>query len=74
VLYLQFENHILSPLVVGKAVSLSPPATMIAALVGVSVAGVVGGLLAVPVVGAAKAVYLELRPSPAPAASPVASR
>ena len=66
VLYLQFENHILSPLVVGKAVSLSPPATMIAALVGVSVAGVVGGLLAVPVVGAAKAVYLELRPSPAP--------
>jgi predicted PurR-regulated permease PerM len=74
VLYLQFENHILSPLVVGKAVSLSPPATMIAALVGVSAAGVVGGLLAVPVVGAAKAVYLELRPSPALPVSPAGSR
>jgi predicted PurR-regulated permease PerM len=74
VLYLQFENHILSPLVVGRAVSLSPPTTMIAALIGVSAAGVVGGLLAVPVVGAAKAVYVELRPSPAPAPSPAGSR
>jgi predicted PurR-regulated permease PerM len=74
VLYLQFENHILSPLVVGKAVSLSPPATMIAALIGVSVAGVVGGLLAVPFVGAAKAVYLELRPEAAPGPASAAPR
>ena len=44
------------------------------ALVGVSAAGVVGGLLAVPVVGAAKAVYLELRPSPAPPAAAAGSR
>jgi predicted PurR-regulated permease PerM len=61
VLYLQFENNILSPLVVGKSVDLSPPATMTAALVGVSAAGVVGALVAVPLLGAAKAVYLELR-------------
>ncbi|MDQ3146327.1 MAG: AI-2E family transporter [Actinomycetota bacterium] len=61
VLYLQFENHILSPLVVGKSVDLSPPATMTAALVGVSAGGVVGALVAVPLLGAAKAVYLELR-------------
>ena len=40
---------------------LSPPATMTAALVGVSAAGVVGALVAVPLLGAAKAVYLELR-------------
>ena len=66
VLYLQFENHILSPLVVGKAVKLSPPATMTAALVGVSAGGVVGALLAVPLVAAAKVVYLELRPGPTP--------
>lgn len=64
VLYLQFENNILSPLVVGQAVELSPPATMCAALIGVSAAGVVGALLAVPLLGAAKAVYLELRPAP----------
>lgn len=62
VLYLQFENHILSPLVVGRSVSLSPPATMTAALVGVSAAGVVGALVSVPLLGAAKAIYLELRP------------
>jgi predicted PurR-regulated permease PerM len=62
VLYLQFENHVLSPLIVGRSVKLSPPATMTAALVGVSAGGVVGALLAVPVVAAAKAAYLELRP------------
>lgn len=61
ILYLQFENHILSPLVVGKSVDLSPPATMTAALVGVSAAGVVGALVAVPLLGVFKAVYLELR-------------
>ncbi len=64
VLYLQFENHILSPLIVGRAVKLSPPATMAAALVGVSAGGVVGALLAIPVVAAAKVVYVELRPGP----------
>jgi predicted PurR-regulated permease PerM len=61
VLYLQFENNILSPLVVGQAVKLSPPATMAAALVGVAAGGVVGALCAVPFVGAMKIVYLELR-------------
>ena len=62
ILYLQFENHILSPLIVGRSVKLSPPATMTAALIGVSAGGVVGALLAVPVVAAGKAAYLELRP------------
>lgn len=62
-LYQQFENNILSPLIVGKTVDLSPPATMTAALVGVSAAGVVGALVAVPLLGTAKAIYLELRPS-----------
>ena len=65
VLYLQFENHVLSPLIVGRAVRLTPLATMTAALVGVSAGGVVGALLAVPLVAATKAVYLELRPHPA---------
>lgn len=60
--YLNFENHLLQPLIVGRTVHLSPPATMTAALVGVSTAGVVGALVAVPLLGTAKAVYLELRP------------
>jgi predicted PurR-regulated permease PerM len=62
ILYLQVENHILQPLLVGQAVKLSPPATMTAALIGVSAGGVVGALVAVPLVGAAKAVYQEVRP------------
>ncbi|HYD11138.1 MAG TPA: AI-2E family transporter, partial [Acidimicrobiales bacterium] len=61
VLYLQFENNLLSPLIVGKSVDLSPPATMTAALVGVSAAGVIGAMVAVPLLGVAKAAYLELR-------------
>jgi predicted PurR-regulated permease PerM len=61
ILYLQFENHILQPLIVGQAVDLSPPATMVAALIGVSAGGVPGALVAVPTLGAAKAIYLELR-------------
>jgi len=64
VLYLQFENHVLGPLIVGKSVHLSPPATMTAALIGVSAGGVVGALLAVPVVASVKVVYLELRQPP----------
>jgi predicted PurR-regulated permease PerM len=63
-LYLQFENNILSPLVVGQAVKLSPPATMAAALIGVAAGGVVGALCAVPFVGAMKIVYLELWGTP----------
>lgn len=70
VVYLQIENNVLGPLLVGQAVKLSPPATMTAALVGVSAGGVVGALLAVPLVGAAKAVYLELRPGPPAGGAP----
>jgi putative heme transporter len=64
IVYLQIENHLLQPLLVGQAVKLSPPATMTAALIGVSAAGVVGAMVAVPLVGAAKAVYHDLRPPP----------
>lgn len=74
VVYLQVENNILGPLLVGQAVKLSPPATMTAALVGVSAGGVVGALLAVPLVGAAKAVYLEVRPGPPPEEGSAAGR
>lgn len=59
VLYLNFENHILSPIIVGEAVNLSAPTTMVGAIVGASVAGVPGALVAVPLLGAGKAIYLE---------------
>ena len=62
--YQQVKHQIIQPLLIGQAVKLSPPATMVAALVGVSAGGVVGALIAVPLVGAAKAVYLEFRRPP----------
>jgi len=61
VLYLQLKHQVLDPVLIGHAVRLSPPTTMIAALIGIAAGGVVGGLISVPLVGAAKAVYLELR-------------
>ena len=61
IVYLNIENHVIQPLVVGRAVKLSPPATMTAALIGVSAGGLVGALMAVPAVAAAKVVYTELR-------------
>ncbi|MDQ1404321.1 MAG: hypothetical protein QOG03_2637 [Actinomycetota bacterium] len=62
ILHLQLKNHVVGPVVVGQAVKLSPTASMVAALVGVSAAGVVGALVAIPLVGAVKAIYLELGP------------
>ncbi|HMQ25172.1 MAG TPA: AI-2E family transporter [Acidimicrobiales bacterium] len=60
-LYMNFENHILSPLIIGDAVNLQAATTMVGAIVGVSVAGVPGALVAVPLLGVGKAIYLELR-------------
>lgn len=62
ILYLQIENNVLQPIIIGQAVKLSPVATMAAALIGVAAGGVVGALIAVPLVGASKLIYLELFP------------
>jgi predicted PurR-regulated permease PerM len=60
-IYQQTENHLLQPLIIGRAVRLTPPATMVAALIGVAAGGVIGGMLAIPLLGATKAVYIALR-------------
>ena len=59
--YQQFENHVIQPAVIGKAVSMSPAATMIVALVGGASLGIPGAIIAVPVVGAVKVVAGRLR-------------
>jgi predicted PurR-regulated permease PerM len=59
--YQQFENNVVSPAIVGSAVNLTPPTTMLAALVGGAAAGVPGALVATPLLGAAKALYLDQR-------------
>jgi putative heme transporter len=64
VVYMSTENYVIHPAVVGKAVDLSPPTTMLAALVGGATAGVPGALVATPLVGATKALYTEIRFGP----------
>ena len=48
VAYLQIENNIIQPAIVGQSMNLSPPTTMIAALIGGAVAGVPGALAVTP--------------------------
>jgi len=59
--YSNLENHVIQPAIVGQAVDLSPPATMLAALIGGAAAGIPGALVATPLVGATKSLYRELR-------------
>ena len=53
----QLENHLLVPRIAGNAVGLHPIAALLAVLVGVEVAGVVGALFAVPLTGLAWSIY-----------------
>nr|WP_089247849.1 AI-2E family transporter [Rhodococcus kyotonensis] len=47
---MQLEGHVLQPLLLGRAVRIHPLAVVLAITVGILLAGIVGGLLAVPIV------------------------
>ena len=59
VLYQQFENHVLQPLVYNRTVALSPLAILVSVLVGAELAGVLGALGAIPVAGAIQVLILD---------------
>jgi predicted PurR-regulated permease PerM len=59
VLYQQFENHVLQPLVYNRTVALSPLTILISILIGAEVAGILGALAAIPVAGAIQVVILD---------------
>jgi len=61
VLYMNLENHVISPAIVGEAVDVTPPTTMLAAFIGGAAGGVPGALIATPLVGAVKQLYMQLR-------------
>lgn len=58
--YQQLENHLLQPVVYGRAVQLSPLLVAIAILVAGSVAGLIGALLAIPVAGSLQIIATEM--------------
>jgi putative heme transporter len=56
----QLESHILQPFLLGRAVSVHPLAVILAVATGVLVAGVVGALVAVPIIASLNAVVRHL--------------
>jgi predicted PurR-regulated permease PerM len=66
VVYQQFENNVLQPLVYRRAVNLHPLAVITAILVGAQLLGVLGALVAIPIAAAVQIVLKDLwshRPS-----------
>lgn len=53
----QLETHILSPLILGRSTELHPAAVIVAILLGASLGGIWGALLAVPLAAFAKLLY-----------------
>ncbi len=56
----QLESHILQPILIGRAMSVHPLAIILGIATGVVVAGIVGALIAVPIVAVANAVGRHL--------------
>ena len=55
----QIEGHILSPMVLGRTTNLHPVTVIIAILVGLTLMGIVGALLAVPLAALGKLLLVE---------------
>jgi predicted PurR-regulated permease PerM len=58
--YQQIENHLLQPLIYGRTVQLSSLTVLIAVLVGGTVLGLVGALLAIPIAGTIQHILGEI--------------
>lgn len=67
----QFEGHVLQPLVMGRQVSLHPVVVALAVTAGTLVSGIVGAIVAVPLVAVAWAVYAKLRNVDPPLSTPL---
>jgi predicted PurR-regulated permease PerM len=61
VLYQEFESRILVPRVYGRTLRLPPAIVLVALLVGGTLAGIVGALLALPIAAGLQMVMRELR-------------
>ena len=58
---MELEAHILQPLLLGRAVSIHPLLVLVGIAVGINVAGIVGGVFAIPIVAFATGVVRSLR-------------
>jgi predicted PurR-regulated permease PerM len=65
----QIEGHLLQPLVMSRAVNIHPLAVALTVACGTVLAGVIGAVVAVPLVAVTWTVWTTLRPTPDEAAS-----
>jgi predicted PurR-regulated permease PerM len=61
VLYQEFESRILVPRVYGRTLRMSPATVLVALLIGGTLMGVIGALLALPIAAALRLLLRELR-------------
>jgi predicted PurR-regulated permease PerM len=57
----QLEGHVLQPLIMGKQVSLHPVVVALGVTCGTVVGGILGAIIAVPLIAVAWSVYSTLR-------------
>ena len=69
IVYQRVENYLILPRVMTKAIDLSAPAVIITLLIGSSLAGLAGALIALPIAAALKVIVRELWPRVAPPAT-----
>lgn len=60
VIYQQLENHIVVPRVMLKTIAVPPVVTIVAALIGASLLGILGALLAIPIAAAVQLILSEV--------------
>jgi predicted PurR-regulated permease PerM len=60
VVYQQVENHVLQPLVFSRTVRLNPLTVLVALLIAVELAGILGALLAIPVASMVQVILRDI--------------
>ncbi|MBA8794554.1 putative PurR-regulated permease PerM [Friedmanniella endophytica] len=74
ILVMQVEGHLLQPFLLGRAVHLHPLAVLLSIAIGVVIAGIVGALIAVPVLAFTKSFVERILREPGPAGQLTAPR
>jgi predicted PurR-regulated permease PerM len=54
VVYQQLENNLIQPAIQSKSLGMSPLLILVSVIIGISLAGILGGLLAIPIAGCIK--------------------
>lgn len=59
IVYQQIENNFIQPLVQSRSVALSALGVILAVIIGITLLGVVGGIVAIPIAGCVRVAFLD---------------